>query len=113
MRDVAFTHAAVRSGNRQLVALLLDHALAGKPTGYGGVWLTDPRVLPAAAERSDVEMLRFLIDRGATTRSLGVIATAAKAGSVACVQLLIDRGFCFPPAPVRSARTALTPSQRN
>jgi hypothetical protein len=105
MRGVDFTHAAVCSGNRQLVALLLDHALAGKRTGYGGVWLTDPRLLPAAAERSDVEMLRLLIDRGAATRSLEAIATAAKAGSVACAQLLIDSGFCYPPVPVRDVRT--------
>jgi hypothetical protein len=91
--------------NFSFAAAAGDHALAGKPTGYGGVWLTDPRVLPAAAERSDVKMLRFLIDRGATTQSLEAIATAAKAGSVACVRLLIDSGFCFPPVPVRDVRT--------
>jgi hypothetical protein len=109
VRDAYTTHAAVLSGNRQLVALLLDHGRKrGRHHGGGGVggsvWLRDPRVLAAAAGRGDVEMLRLLIARGATTQSLLAIAKAAQAGSVASVQLLIDSGFCFPPAPVRDAR---------
>ena len=43
----------------------------------------------------DVEMLKLLLKRGATTKDNSALAKAARSGSLEAVQLLVERGFYF------------------
>jgi hypothetical protein len=97
-------NAAVRSGNRQLVGLLFKATTRGEALLRSKSKFTfnekaeqgwELDVAPAAARKGDSEMLKLLLDHGVKPRCLLTLGNAAKSGNLECVQMLIDRGYCF------------------
>ncbi|CAG9975651.1 unnamed protein product [Clonostachys byssicola] len=79
---------AIRTQSSEMVNFLLD-----KGADVNGVeWIPPVSFLASAAERPSLDILAALLDHGATLPGSHALRTAAEAGNISAVEMLLERG---------------------